>query len=103
MRPNTKEAILASIQEHGDEIRAAGVNRLGLFGSFARGEQTPESDVDFLVEFEPTRKTFDNFMKLSLLLEELCRRRVELVTTEALSPYIRPYVIDEVRYANLGA
>jgi len=99
----TKEEILASIQAHADQIRSAGVLRLGLFGSFARDEQTNESDVDFLVEFDPSRKTFDNFMKLSLLLEQLCQRRVELVTTEALSPYIRPYVTREVRYANLGA
>ncbi|MFY9609642.1 MAG: nucleotidyltransferase family protein, partial [Blastocatellia bacterium] len=79
----------------------AGVRSLGLFGSFARNEQTPESDLDVLVEFDPLLKTFDNFMKVSLLLEDLCDRRVDLVTTESLSPYLRPHIVSEVEYVSL--
>ena len=55
-----------------------------------------------LVEFEPGRKTFDNFMQTALLLEELLGCRVELVTPEALSPYIRPYILCEVEYVPLS-
>jgi predicted nucleotidyltransferase len=55
------------------------------------------------VEFEPGRKTFDNFMKLTFLLEDLLHHRVELVTAESLSPYIGPYILEEVEYAPLAA
>ena len=48
----SKRQILALIQEHRDALGAFGVRRLGLFGSFVRGEQRVESDIDFLVEFE---------------------------------------------------
>ena len=99
----TKQNILTVISENRARIRVLGVKRLGLFGSFLHGQQTARSDVDLLVEFEPDQKTFDNFMKLSFLLEKLLQRRVELVTTEALSPYIGPYILEEVEYASLSA
>lgn len=44
--------------ENRTQLRALGVQRLGLFGSFVRSEQRADSDVDMLVEFEPGRKTF---------------------------------------------
>jgi predicted nucleotidyltransferase len=56
-----------------------------------------------LVEFEEGRKTFDNFMQLSFLLEEVLQRHVELVTLESLSPYIGPHILREVEYAPLAA
>ena len=80
-----------------------GVKRLGLFGSFVRGEQKNASDIDFIVEFETDKKTFDNFMTLSFFLEVLFQRRVELVTAESLSPYIGPYILKEAEYVSLAA
>ena len=74
------------------------VKRIGLFGSFARGEETDTSDVDIMVEFE--QPTFDNFMKLAFFLEDLLGRKVELVTPDSLSPYIATYVKDEVVWAD---
>jgi len=94
-----KDRVLGLIKEHQNALKALGVKKLGLFGSFARGEQRAESDVDFLVEFEPDKKSFDNFMQLAFLLENLLGRRVELVTPESLSPYIGPQIIKEVEYA----
>lgn len=99
----TKEKALSLIAQNQDKIRAVGVKRLGLFGSFVRGEQRAESDVDLLVEFEQDKKTFDNFMHLVFLLEELLDRRVELVTPESLSPYIRPYIMKETEYVTFSA
>ena len=93
----TKQEILSRIRGHRDEIRSLGVERLGLFGSFARGEQSAESDVDLLVRFRPDAKSFDHFMKLAFLLEDVLQRRVELVTTEGLSPYIGPRILREVQ------
>ena len=97
----TKEGTLSLIMEHQDGIKELGVKRLGLFGSFVRGEQNQESDVDLIVEFEQGKKTFDNFIRLSFLLEELFKRRVELVTPESLSPYIGPLIMKEVEYVTL--
>jgi len=98
-----KEEALALIEEHQDQIRALGVRRLGLFGSFVRGRQQAESDVDLLVEFEPDKKTFDNLIQLGFFLEDLLKRRVELVTPESLSPYIGPYILQEVEYVSFVA
>lgn len=97
----TKDEILHVLEESGQRIASFGVRRLGLFGSFARGRQRPDSDVDLLVEFEPGRKTFDSFMHLSFFLEDLLQRPVELVTTQALSPYLGPHILEEVEYVNL--
>jgi predicted nucleotidyltransferase len=98
-----KEEALALIEEHQDQIRALGVRRLGLFGSFVRGRQQAESDVDLLVEFVPDKKTFDNLIQLGVFLEDLLKRRVELVTPESLSPYIGPYILQEVEYVSFVA
>ncbi len=103
MEPATKQDVLALLHDNRVRLRSFGVRRLGLFGSFVRGEQREDSDIDFLVEFEPGQKTFDHFMNLAVLLEDLLHRRVELVTTDALSPYIGPHIMDEVEYAALAA
>ncbi len=74
--------------------RRFGVKRIGVFGSYARGEGREASDIDVLVEFrEPT---FKHFMGLVFYLEELLGRPVDLVTVKALSPYIAPMVKKEV-------
>jgi len=73
--------------------------RISVFGSFARGEETPESDIDLLVELRPP----DERPRLGLLwfgleaeLSRLLGREVELVSARALSPYVRPYVEKEM-------
>ncbi|MBN2251882.1 MAG: nucleotidyltransferase family protein [Candidatus Altiarchaeota archaeon] len=82
------------LREHDDVLRRYGVKRIGLFGSYARGEQTLDSDMDFLVEFE--EPSFDDFMDLSFYLEDLFGLKVELVTTQGLSKHVEPYVRREV-------
>lgn len=94
----TKKDILTAIQANQESIKTFGVKKLGLFGSFMRNQQRSESDIDLLVEFEPGQKSFDNFMQLSFLLEDILQRPVELVTIESLSPYIAPYITQEVEY-----
>lgn len=81
---------------HGGAIRSLGVKRLGLFGSFVHDNQKPESDVDLLVDFDPRKKTFDNFFELSVLLEQILRRRIEWVTRQSMSPILGPYILNEV-------
>jgi uncharacterized protein len=93
----TRQEILERLRQHRERIRSLGVERLGLFGSFLRDEQKAGSDVDLLVRFNPAAKSFDRFMALAFLLEDLLQRRVELVTTEGLSPYLGPRILDEVQ------
>jgi hypothetical protein len=99
----TKQDILNVLDKNQSHLRALGVRRIGLFGSFVRGEQRPDSDIDLLVEFASGRKTFDTFMELSFFLEEVLRRRIELVTVESLSPYLGPHILKEVEYVALAA
>lgn len=73
-----------------------GVKKIGVFGSIVRGDAREESDIDVLVEFESTKKSFDNFMELSFFLEELFGKKVDLITTSGLDKYVRPYVEREV-------
>ena len=62
-----REGILAILQQNRETIRSYGVRRLGLFGSYARGEASKASDLDFVVEFET--KSFDAYMNLKEFLE----------------------------------
>ena len=74
------------------------VKRVAIFGSLARGEDTPESDIDILVELRPPEERPPIGLKWFGLEQELSRilgREVELVSESALSPYIRPYVEQE--------
>jgi predicted nucleotidyltransferase len=102
-RIETKHDILRILHENRHRLSALGVKRIGLFGSYARGEQRPGSDIDLLVEFESGCKSFDSFMELAFWLESVLRHRIELVTTESLSPYIGPYILKEVEYASIAA
>ena len=99
----TKAELMSLIETHEKELRIVGVRKLGLSGSFARGEQKVDSDVDVLVEFDPGQKKFDNFMGLSFFLEDLFKRPVELVTAESLAPRIRPRILTTVEYARLSS
>jgi len=91
-----KQDLLQRLHEVRDEIKARGVKKLRIFGSFARGSANEESDVDLLVQFKPRQKSFDSFMGLSFFLEDVLERSVELVTTEAVSPFLGPQILSEV-------
>lgn len=102
-RALTKEQVVERLEQAREQIQALGVRRLALFGSVVRGQARPDSDVDFLVQFDPEQKTLHNFMSLSFLLEELLQHRVELVTTESLSPFIGPHILREAEDVLLAA
>ena len=99
MKALTKKEVLEILEENLGEIKKFGVKRLGLFGSFVRGEQKGERDIDILVEFEKGKKTFDNYMELKFFLEKLLKCKVDLVISEALKPRIKPHIMREVEYA----
>ena len=93
--PLTREQAIQRLIASEPEIRALGVERLALFGSVARGQARLDSDVDLLVQFFPGAKTYHRFLALSELLEERLGHRVELVTLEALSPFLGPRILAE--------
>ena len=93
----SREDVLNILEANREAIRGYGVHRLGLFGSFARGEATEESDLDFVVEF--TRKSFDAYMDLKVFLEKLFSCRVDLVVEDAIKPRIRARILKETMYA----
>jgi len=76
------------------ELHQRGVKSLAVFGSLARGEATPASDIDVLVEFDRPVGLFE-FIRLKMYLEELTGRRVDLVTPDALRPAMRADILRE--------
>jgi uncharacterized protein len=92
-----KSPVIKKLEAAAPAIRSQfGVTRIGIFGSFARGEQTRKSDVDVLVDFAEEYATLKNFVGLADRLEALFKRKVDLITVEGVDKYIRPRVEAEV-------
>jgi predicted nucleotidyltransferase len=89
----TRDDILATIRANEPRLRQLTVRELALFGSFARGEQTDRSDIDVYVEFD--RKTFDNYMDLRRLLENLFQRKIDLGIKSSVKPRLRERILSE--------
>jgi predicted nucleotidyltransferase len=96
---NSKD-IKEKLQRHLGALRVQyGVGRIGLFGSFVRGEQHSGSDIDLLVEFARPVGLF-KFIELENQLSELLGGKVDLVTRNALKPQIGKRILGEVKYVN---
>ena len=87
--------VLARLSGARAEIIGLGVKRLALFGSVRRDAARADSDIDLLVDFMPGQKSFDHLIALGDLLEDLLGHRVELVTPESLSPFLKPHILAE--------
>lgn len=91
-----KEHVLSILRTLKPEIRAKyRVRELGVFGSLVRGQQTAQSDVDVLVDFEPDASLFD-LAGLALFLEDQLGQRVDVVPRRALRAEIRDAVLREL-------
>jgi predicted nucleotidyltransferase len=90
----TVDEVRAALAGHWDELTELGVGSLSIFGSTARGEAGPESDVDLLVEVNRRMGMFE-FIDIKLRLEELLGREVDLVMPDALKPRVRNEVLKE--------
>ena len=91
----TRAKILKALRDHDEALRTYSVKRIGLFGSYARGKQKRESDIDFLVEFE--KPTYDNFYNLIVCLEKLFGRKVEVLTPDGVDSIRVPEVAQSIR------
>ncbi len=95
----TKEEILKKLRENRGKLEGYGVKRIGVFGSYVRGEQKEESDIDVLVEFKMGKKTFSSYMGLVMFLEDLFNCKVDLVIIENIKPLLKPYILKGAEYA----
>ena len=98
----TKNDITDLILKNSLSIKRFGARSIGLFGSFVEDKQNEQSDVDLIVEFEKDKKTYDNYINLAYYLEDLFNRKVELVTPESLSKYIKPHILKSTEYVSLN-
>ena len=89
----SRDTILKLIEANHNRLRSLGVRELGLFGSFARGEARPDSDVDFFVDLD--EKSFDRYMAVKELLEDILARKVDLVLKSAIKPRLRDVILRE--------
>lgn len=93
----TKAEVIQKLSEHKEELQTKyPLKSIALFGSYARNEQTQESDIDVLVEFsEPVGM---EFVDLLLELEKIFNQKVDLVSKRALKSHYLPYIEDDLIY-----
>lgn len=95
----TKENILERLKRNKAKLSNLGIRNVGLFGSYIRNEQNSNSDIDLLIDFEPEKENFDNFMAVCDLFESIFKNeKIEVVTKNGLSQYIGPKILSEVQY-----
>jgi len=91
----TRRTVITRIRKHRAQLEKLGVKSVSIFGSVARGEERPGSDVDILVEFKG-KATFDRYMDTKFFLEELLGCKVDLVTPKAIKPRLKPYIMQDL-------
>ena len=91
----TAEKIIAKLRKNSKKFKIYSVKSIALFGSHLRGENKRKSDIDFLVAFE--KSTFDNYMNLKIFLENLFKRKIDLLTESSLKPTLS-YIKKEAQY-----
>jgi predicted nucleotidyltransferase len=99
MEVSSIEEIVAYLSDKKTFFRERfGVIRIGVFGSFAQGGQTSESDIDLVVEFEKSKKNIHTFLQLRRLLEKELSRRVDLGFEHSLKPIVRESIKGKIIY-----
>ena len=94
----SEAAVTFPLEQLAEVCRTYQVRELSVFGSAARGELRPDSDIDLLVEFEPDARV--GFLRLAEVAEafgEVLGRPVDLVPKDGLKPLLRPHVLGEAR------
>ena len=92
----SKSEIEQTLLKHHDTLGKYSVKWLGLFGSYVKKAAHENSDIDQLVEFE--KLSFDNYMGLCILLEDLFEKKIDLVISNSVKPRLKPCIENEVEY-----
>jgi predicted nucleotidyltransferase len=94
----TREQILDFLKQHKQEMSDRfGVTKIGLFGSYIRGEARDDSDIDIAVELEGER-LFRKFFALELFLNTSLNKKIDLGIASTLKPIVREQVAKEIQY-----
>lgn len=86
-----KEKVLRLLREHLEEIRGFNIQKISIFGSVARNQESPQSDIDILIKFDGP-PSYDLYMDLKFFLEDLLGRKVDLITEDGIRTEIREFV-----------
>jgi predicted nucleotidyltransferase len=76
-------------------LKQSGVKRAGIFGSYARGEQTKDSDIDILIEVKGRKFSLFDLVGLELELKKVLRKDVDLITYKGIDPYLKKRILKE--------
>jgi predicted nucleotidyltransferase len=94
------QEIIAKLRENETALRSRGISHAAVFGSRARGDNRPDSDIDIMVEFDPVaRVTVFNYAGLKEYIASLFDAPVDVVSREGLKAYIRPAATTDAIYA----
>lgn len=96
------QQITTLLEQNKGNLADYGLRRVGIFGSVARGEDGPTSDIDLLLDFDPSKKTYRNFFQSTTYLETLLQRPVDAVTPQAVSPRIKPFIDNDITYVQIN-
>ena len=96
-----KESIYHILSQNRATIKSYGISTLGIFGSYVRGEQTSESDIDLFVEFEKGKKSYRQYINLVYFLEDLLKKQVDVLTSKSISPLFKEQIKKEMTYVPL--
>ena len=91
-----KQSVVIDLKKTLPLLKRSDVSFVGVFGSYARGDQSPNSDIDLLVRFAKPKGLL-GLIRLERLLSEKLQRKVDLVTERELSPYIRDNVLNDLQ------
>jgi hypothetical protein len=94
------QEILAKLRENKSALRERGVSHAALFGSRARGDNRPDSDIDIIIEFDPAAHvSVFNYAGLKDYIASLFDRPVDVVNRDGLKPHVRPAASADAIYA----
>ena len=92
-----RDEVLSILKRESHDLKERfGVIKIGLFGSVVRNEAGDLSDLDLLIALDPESVTYKKYLDLEAYLQSLFPRKIEIVTTDGVSPYILPYISREV-------
>ncbi len=95
----TARDILDTLNAHAEQLRRMGVERIGVFGSHVRSDARLDSDIDILVRLTDDPYSLFDLLGIKAYLDGVFGREVDIVPEDSLKPAIRPYILEEVVYA----
>jgi len=93
----SKESIIAALEENNSMLRSFGLKQIALFGSYAAGEQRPDSDIDFLISFRKGRGSFDEYVHLRQFLEDLFKKNIDLCEEDMVKEELKPFILGDAK------